>query len=639
MRALATAVLMGALLPGTLLAQSSVFTSLGQGLYPEAGLVAVDEVTAAAQTVGADGLRNTFDDAVAILRDVGGIWTVVTIPVGPMTPGLIAVDDGVIATVTSGIDGQVGTADDAVILVENCSTGTAAKVHVPLPGNFVGGAALVEDVVTRDLLGRVGPHLLAVNLDGVSSGSTGGDVALLLDVSVRPPVPSQVSTGTLLHRSPPVSLARLGDPALVLGIHGRGEDTHASSMDDVFVVLNRNGQGAWQVRSAPVGAGLVDGFHRRPRRLGARHAVGLAVSLETEVLLGYSPSSFLAPPLRAGIHLFHVDGVDDASKPLSVGLELATSVDRWIPHSPAVCVDSAWMFARSADEYHLLEFNQFGSGGASVIPHPWTAGLSHGAVLSFYGTNVPVARAGLGAIGTTDPQVSQLGGWQLFSEGTGVSQVLVVNDGLLVQACEDRLGFVENLTGGAFAYTEYGPPVPMFAESLVALGGGGVAVLGAGYDGITGTADDGILTWTRLPGVTVLGHGHPSRPDGGPKVRVDSMLYPASSSSIPFTVYRSQAGSAALGTWRPGFLVFSPNPGFEQLSWGRSFIDTTLFWQIGMLDPFAGVGSTGEGVTFLALPGDPSLWGQSVVVQWIVRNDQSPWLCDTSNGLLFHLGR
>ena len=64
MRALATAVLMGALLPGTLLAQSSVFTSLGQGLYPEAGLVAVDEVTAAAQTVGADGLRNTFDDPV-----------------------------------------------------------------------------------------------------------------------------------------------------------------------------------------------------------------------------------------------------------------------------------------------------------------------------------------------------------------------------------------------------------------------------------------------------------------------------------------------------------------------------------------------------------------------------------------------
>jgi len=82
----------------------------------------------------------------------------------------------------------------------------------------------------------------------------------------------------------------------------------------------------------------------------------------------------------------------------------------------------------------------------------------------------------------------------------------------------------------------------------------------------------------------------------------------------------------------------TPSRGFHALSWGRQFLSFNNLSEIIPIDLAAGVGASGWGSTTVSLPGNPGLAGVDVTLQWIVHNAQSPWLYDTSNGLVVRLG-
>ena len=225
------------LVAGALSAQVTVEeTGLGVGTYPGAGLVRIDEVTVVAQTIGLDGFHGSFDDSVAVIRDLGGAPTVTYVGTGVMTPGLIVLDNGVVAAVSSGVDGQIGTLDDALLLIFGASGLAPTKVIVPLGGTFGGGAAMVQSVKTRDLIAPVSGGRVALTLSGatVTPASPLADVVLIVDASSPTVSKTYVPTSESLMRSPPTDLTLPGDPHEVLGAWGIGEDLIPSTGDDLF---------------------------------------------------------------------------------------------------------------------------------------------------------------------------------------------------------------------------------------------------------------------------------------------------------------------------------------------------------------------------------------------------------------------
>lgn len=627
-------------LSGLVGGQTVTHADLTRGVYSDAGLVAADEVTLVVQTLGADGFRGSFDDAVAILRDIGGQWEIVHVTVGVMTAGLIAIGGGKVATVSSGVDGQIGTLDDSLVVIHNCSVGIPYKQNIPFGGTFVGGAALAQHVRTEDLISRVGEMKVAAVLAGPTATPAlpTSDAVAFVELASGSPSVSHVDSGTWLHRSPPSPMTLPGDAHEVLAVFGRGADQQPSTEDDLFVIVERTGAGPWGTRSVEARGGLVNGWRRRAKRFDANHAVAVLATPESGQLMGYDPPSSLTPPDRVTVAFMTVTGVHNPMDMLQASFHHLSEGSRWIPPSPAVRYVSAFVCTRTTSPHQLVEFTDFEEPEPTPTWHPWLRGWSNDPVIGFYGQSTPVATGSDNAIATTDPQVGSSGGWVHAGIWQEVSETIVLNDGVVVQLSDTALGYVENVTAGGTLASIPNPPGLVLPRTLVRLSGGSVASLSAGFDAIVGNADDGIMVWTGLPGVTVLGHGHPERPDGGPRLRVADALYPSAGSSAVMTVTRDQAGPGAPGSWRWGFVMLSAQSGFNELGWGRAFLAYAGLWQLSVLDPFAGVGSTGAGVSHIALPSNAGLAGVEAALQWIVHNPQSPWDYDTSNGLQVRFG-
>ena len=640
MPAMTRAVLFLAVLAGLLSAQVPTGVNLGRAIYPEAGLVAVDEVTVAVQTVGADGFLGSFDDSVAILRDIGGKWSVVHVVVGVMTPGLIALGGGKVATVTSGVDGRVATLDDAVVVIHDCALGTPSKQSVPLGGAFVGDPAQVEDVRTEDLISSIGGMRVAAPLSGplATPPLAASDVVALVDVSSASPTVTHVDAGTWLHRMPPSPHSLPGEIHEVLVVHGRGADQAPTTEDDVFVVVERSGSGPWTVRSAQVGCGFIDGWRCRTRRFDSDHAVAVLALPQSRAGLSYSPPADLEPSQRASVAFLTVSGMEDPADVLTPSVQWLSESSRWLPPAPSVRHVSAFVCLTDRVPNQLVEFTDLDAPEPTLTWHAWPRGWINEPVIGFVGQSMPIATSRDGAIATPHPQVGHGGGWTFSDNASMVSETVVLNEGVVVQLSSTSLRYVENVTGGGVPHSIPNPPGQVLTTNLVRLSGGSVAALSAGFDGVLGNTDDGIMVWTGLPGVTVLGQGHPERSDGGPRLRVADGLYPRATSTAPMRVLRDQAGPGAPGSWRWGFLLLSAQAGFQDYGWGRSFLSFSELWQLAVLDPAAGVGSTGIGVSYIPLPGNVSLVGVEAALQWIVHNPLSPWGYDTSNGLQVRFG-